>query len=71
MLMHSRGEANANLDYSPDRPLEAVQAEIGEKVNCVVRGKGGVGRWLAIVNPSIEFSKAVEDNPSFCDTGPL
>jgi dihydroneopterin aldolase/2-amino-4-hydroxy-6-hydroxymethyldihydropteridine diphosphokinase/dihydropteroate synthase len=43
----------------------------GEKVNRVGKGKGGVRRRLVIVNPSIRFSKAVEDNLSFRDTRPL
>ncbi|GJE93377.1 Dihydropteroate synthase [Phanerochaete sordida] len=72
ILMHSRGEASANKDYSEysyaadtrgrGAVLEAVRVELGKKVDAAVRGKGGLRRWLVIVDPGIGFSKTVEGN---------
>lgn len=72
ILMHSRGEASANKDYSMydyaqdargrGAVLEAVRVELGEKVDAAVKGKGGLRRWLVIVDPGIGFSKTVEGN---------
>ncbi|KAG7095793.1 hypothetical protein E1B28_006493 [Marasmius oreades] len=68
ILMHSRGDAgkNKNYDeyqYSADKPvLEAIRVELGAKVDAIVKGKGGVRRWLVVVDPGVGFSKSVEDN---------
>jgi len=72
VLMHSRGDAGSNKDYSSfsyaaDKEgrgtvLEGVRVELGAKVDRVVRGKGGVRRWLVIVDPGIGFSKTLEGN---------
>ncbi|KAI0074324.1 Dihydropteroate synthase [Panus rudis PR-1116 ss-1] len=64
ILMHSRGEASANKDYSSweGSVVKAVQMELGEKVDKIVKGKGGVRRWSVIVDPGIGFSKTVEGN---------
>ena len=72
VLMHSRGDAGSNKDYSSfsyaadeegrGTVLEGVRVELGAKVNRVVRGKGGVRRWLVIVDPGIGFSKTLEGN---------
>lgn len=72
VLMHSRGEASANKDYTAydyaadprgrGAVLEAVRVELGEKVDLAVRGKGGLRRWLVIVDPGIGFSKTLDGN---------
>lgn len=72
ILMHSRGEASANKDYSAYNyaadargrgvVLEGVRVELGKKVDAVVKGKGGLRRWFVIVDPGIGFSKTVEGN---------
>lgn len=72
ILMHSRGEASANKDYSAynyaadargrGAVLEAVRVELGRKVDAAVKGKGGLRRWLVIVDPGIGFSKTLEGN---------
>ncbi|OCH94631.1 Dihydropteroate synthase [Obba rivulosa] len=72
ILMHSRGEASANKDYGeyayaaaphgPGAVLEGVRAELAERVDAAVRGRGGIRRWLIIVDPGIGFSKTVEGN---------
>ncbi|KAF7790607.1 hypothetical protein EIP86_001563 [Pleurotus ostreatoroseus] len=72
ILMHARGEASANKDYSEyayaadargkGAVVEAVKVELGEKVDAIVKGKGGVRRWYVIVDPGVGFSKTVEGN---------
>lgn len=69
VLMHSRCEAGANKDYSDysyigssKAVIEGVRVELGLKVDDIVKGKGGVRRWLVIVDPGIGFSKTVEGN---------
>lgn len=63
ILMHSRGDAGANKDYSHYRSVvQVVAKELGEKVEAVVCGPGGVRRWLVIVDPGIGFSKSLDDN---------
>ncbi|KAF8153167.1 Dihydropteroate synthase-like protein [Crassisporium funariophilum] len=70
ILMHSRGDAGQNKDYSaysyadtsPGSTLEGVRVELGGKVDRIVRGKGGVRRWLVIADPGIGFSKTLEAN---------
>lgn len=72
ILMHSRGEASANKDYSAYEyasnssgkgvVLEGVKVELGRKVDAAVRGKGGLRRWYVIVDPGIGFSKTVDGN---------
>lgn len=67
-LMHSRGDAGQNKDYSTysyagkSAILEAVVLELGEKVEAIVRGKGGIRRWLVMVDPGVGFSKSVQGN---------
>lgn len=72
ILMHSRGEASANKDYSQyayaadgkgrGAVIEAVRIELGDKVDRIVKGKGGLRRWLVIVDPGVGFSKTLEGN---------
>ncbi|KIP10824.1 hypothetical protein PHLGIDRAFT_28291 [Phlebiopsis gigantea 11061_1 CR5-6] len=72
VLMHSRGEASANKDYTAydyaadargrGAVLEAVRVELGRKVDAAVRGRGGLRRWLVIIDPGIGFSKTLEGN---------
>ncbi|KAH9064580.1 Dihydropteroate synthase [Lactarius vividus] len=63
ILMHSRGDAGANKDYSLyDSVVGGVIQELGEKVEAIVRGPGGVRRWLVMIDPGIGFSKSVDDN---------
>jgi len=64
ILMHSRGDAGSNKDYSQYKGgvQEGVRIELGEKVEAIVKGKGGVRRWFVIVDPGIGFSKTVEAN---------
>jgi len=72
ILMHSRGDAGQNKDYGmysyAEREegggavVEGVRIELGDKVERIVKGKGGVRRWMVIVDPGIGFSKTVEGN---------
>ena len=63
VLMHSRGDAGANKDYSRyGSVVDAVVQELGEKIEAIVRGPGGVRRWLVMIDPGIGFSKSVDDN---------
>ncbi|KAL1748278.1 Dihydropteroate synthase-like protein, partial [Schizophyllum fasciatum] len=69
VLMHSRGDAGQNKDYGAyayagngAEVIEGVRAELGDIVERVVRGKGGIRRWLVIVDPGVGFSKTVEGN---------
>ncbi|KAJ7216570.1 Dihydropteroate synthase-like protein [Mycena pura] len=69
VLMHSRGDAGANKDCAAyeyagagNAVLEAVRIELGAKVDRIVKGRGGVRRWLVIVDPGIGFSKTLEGN---------
>lgn len=71
ILMHSRGEASENKNYSHygcmgeakgTEVVEGVRVELGEKVDAVVRGRGGLRRWLVMVDPGIGFSKTMEGN---------
>ncbi|KAJ3512686.1 hypothetical protein NLJ89_g3383 [Agrocybe chaxingu] len=68
VLMHSRGDAGKNKDYSSydyasgGSVLEGVRVELGAKVDGIVKGKGGLRRWLVIVDPGIGFSKSLEGN---------
>ena len=70
IMMHSRGDASSNKDYSMyGRPsgssqavLEGVRAELGKKIADAVEGEGGLRRWQVIVDPGIGFSKTVEGN---------
>jgi dihydroneopterin aldolase/2-amino-4-hydroxy-6-hydroxymethyldihydropteridine diphosphokinase/dihydropteroate synthase len=71
ILMHSRGEASANKGYGyhshvgnskGQDVVEGVRVELGEKVDAAVRGRGGLRRWLVIVDPGVGFSKTVEGN---------
>jgi dihydroneopterin aldolase/2-amino-4-hydroxy-6-hydroxymethyldihydropteridine diphosphokinase/dihydropteroate synthase len=63
ILMHSRGDAGANKDYSHyDSVLQGVAKELGEKVEAIVGGPGGLRRWLVMVDPGVGFSKSLEGN---------
>ena len=68
ILMHSRGEAAEHKDYSKymngasGSVICGVQVELGDKVERIIKGKGGVRRWMVIVDPGIGFSKTVEGN---------
>jgi len=68
VLMHSRGEAGLNKDYNDyvnaenAAVLEGIRAELGEKVNAIVKGKNGIRRWFVIVDPGVGFSKSPQDN---------
>jgi dihydroneopterin aldolase/2-amino-4-hydroxy-6-hydroxymethyldihydropteridine diphosphokinase/dihydropteroate synthase len=67
ILMHSRGDAGSNKDYSafqhaPDAVVEAVKAELGARVDAAVRGPGGLRRWLVVADPGVGFSKTLEGN---------
>jgi dihydroneopterin aldolase/2-amino-4-hydroxy-6-hydroxymethyldihydropteridine diphosphokinase/dihydropteroate synthase len=62
IIMHSRGIANKNKDYSALKGgvLEGVRAELGLRVHRAL--KAGVRRWNIVLDPGIGFSKTVEDN---------
>jgi dihydroneopterin aldolase / 2-amino-4-hydroxy-6-hydroxymethyldihydropteridine diphosphokinase / dihydropteroate synthase len=69
IMMHSRGDAGSNKDYSiyhgtsAESPIiVAVRAELGQRVDAAVRGPGGLRRWLVIVDPGVGFSKSLDDN---------
>jgi dihydroneopterin aldolase/2-amino-4-hydroxy-6-hydroxymethyldihydropteridine diphosphokinase/dihydropteroate synthase len=71
VLMHSRGDAGQDKDYSEfmyaeengtSAVIEGVRIELGDKVEHIVRGKGGLRRWLVVADPGIGFSKTVGDN---------
>lgn len=63
ILMHSRGDAGQNKDYSRyGSVVQGVAQELGEKVEAIIRGPGGVRRWLVIVDPGIGFSKSLDGN---------
>ncbi|KZT08155.1 Dihydropteroate synthase [Laetiporus sulphureus 93-53] len=72
VLMHSRGEASANKDYSAydyaadeegrGAVLEGVRVELCAKVEAAVKGPGGIRRWFVILDPGVGFSKTVEGN---------
>ena len=63
VLMHSRGGTGGNKDYSayPGGLISAIQVELRRKVDAIVRGPGGVRRWLVLVDPGIGFSKLVDE----------
>jgi len=62
ILMHSRGPADKNKDYSMygGGVMEGVKKELGSRVQRALRA--GVRRWNIIIDPGIGFSKNVEDN---------
>jgi len=63
ILMHSRGDAGQNKDYSGyGSVVQGVAQELGEKVEAIVRGPGGLRRWLVMVDPGIGFSKSLDGN---------
>jgi dihydropteroate synthase len=72
VLMHSRGDAGQNKDYGiygyaetgegGGSVVEGVRVELGDKVERIVKGKGGVRRWMVVVDPGVGFSKALEGN---------
>lgn len=67
IMMHSRGDAgmNKNYDvysYAGEAVVEGVRIELGEKIDRIVKGKGGLRRWMIIVDIGIGFSKNVQGN---------
>ena len=63
ILMHSRGDAGANKDYSDyDTVMQGVAKELADKVEAIVHGPGGLRRWLVMVDPGVGFSKSLEGN---------
>jgi len=63
ILMHSRGPADANKDYSAFREgdvVEGVRSELELRVGRAL--KAGVRRWNIVLDPGIGFSKSVEAN---------
>ncbi|KAF7292863.1 Folic acid synthesis protein [Mycena indigotica] len=69
ILMHSRGDAGVNKDYGAynyagarSAVVEGVRVELGAKVDLIVKGQGGIRRWLVIVDPGIGFSKTLDGN---------
>ncbi|KAF8634372.1 hypothetical protein AX15_000943 [Amanita polypyramis BW_CC] len=67
VLMHSRGDAGKNKDYSmysytEEAVVEGVRIELGEKVERIVKGRRGLRRWMVIVDIGIGFSKSVDGN---------
>ena len=70
VLMHSRGDAGANKDYShyssvagsARSVIEGVRTELGDKVVRATKGSGALRRWQVLVDPGIGFSKDVEGN---------
>jgi len=67
ILMHSRGDAgmNKNYDmysYAGEAVVEGVRIELGGKIDRIVKGKGGLRRWMIIVDIGIGFSKNVQGN---------
>ncbi|KAJ6588463.1 Dihydropteroate synthase-like protein [Mycena capillaripes] len=69
VLMHSRGDAGKNKNYDvygyagPSQTVvEGVRVELGKKMDSIVKGKGGVRRWLVIVDPGVGFSKTIDGN---------
>jgi len=66
ILVHSRGEAGQHKDYSKyvndvsGSVVRGVQVELGDKVEWIIKGKGGVRRWMVIVDSGIGFSKSPE-----------
>ena len=67
ILMHSRGDTASNhgydqYSYVKEAVVEGVRIELGEKVDWIVKGKGGLRRWMVIVDVGIGFSKTAEDD---------
>ena len=78
VLMHSRGDAGKDKAYNvydyakagdftgseaaPGTTIEGVRVELGRKVDEIVKGKGGIRRWLVIVDPGVGFSKTLQGN---------
>ena len=69
VLMHSRGAANLNRNYTAYAYagnendgiyIEGVRIELGAKVERVI--KEGVRRWLVIADPGVGFSKPLAGN---------
>lgn len=62
ILMHSRGPADKNKDYSmySGGVMEGVKKELGLRVQRALRA--GVRRWNIILDPGIGFSKDIKDN---------
>ena len=65
IITHSRGETSENRGYeryghAKQGVIEGVRVELGEKVDAAVRGRGGLRRWLVIVDPGVGFSKTPE-----------
>lgn len=73
IMMHSRGDAGSNKDYSSYRSsslstpstgdiITGIRVELGEKVSRAIQGFGGIRRWMVMVDPGVGFSKTVDGN---------
>lgn len=64
VMMHSRGDAGQNKDYSAYKGgvMEGIERELGEKISAAVSRNASLRRWNVIVDPGVGFSKTVEDN---------
>jgi dihydroneopterin aldolase/2-amino-4-hydroxy-6-hydroxymethyldihydropteridine diphosphokinase/dihydropteroate synthase len=72
ILMHSRGDAGQNKNYEMyayaekgndgGAVVEGVRVELGDKLERIVKARGGLRRWMVIVDPGIGFSKTLEGN---------
>ncbi|KAJ7640808.1 Dihydropteroate synthase-like protein [Mycena polygramma] len=69
VLMHSRGDAGSNKDYDAyeyagagQTVVEGVRIELGAKMDTIVKGGGGVRRWMVVVDPGVGFSKTLDGN---------
>lgn len=62
ILMHSRGQANQNKDYTmfSGGVVEGVRTELSLRAKRAL--VGGVRRWNIVLDPGIGFSKTVKDN---------
>ncbi|KAG8906978.1 trifunctional dihydropteroate synthetase [Tulasnella sp. 403] len=61
IMMHSRGDAGQNKDYSDvGGVLNGIREELGAKIRRALNA--GVRRWNIIADPGIGFSKDVEGN---------
>ena len=52
ILMHSQLEAGSDKKYGEydENLVSAIQTELGNKIDAIVRGEGGVRRWFVIVD---------------------
>ena len=72
IMMHSRGEAGSNKDYSNyvtsaghegiPTVVSGIREELGKKVKWAIEGQGGLRRWQVLMDAGVGFSKTVEGN---------